>query len=88
MLSKTQFGFRSGCGTREAIGVMRVIQGSQLSHISHISHIFKKCPILSHIFEICPICPIFPDAVTIRDAKMLNVALFQPSKLVSPGLND
>jgi hypothetical protein len=32
MLSKTQFGFRSGCGTREAIGVMRVICERRLEH--------------------------------------------------------
>jgi hypothetical protein len=32
MLSKTQFGFRNGCGTREAIGVMRVICERSLEH--------------------------------------------------------
>jgi hypothetical protein len=32
MLSKTQFGFRKGCGTREAIGVMRTICERSLEH--------------------------------------------------------
>ena len=32
VLSKTQFGFRKGCGTREAIGVMRVICERSLEH--------------------------------------------------------
>ena len=32
MLSKTQFGFRKGCGTREAIGVMRAICERSLEH--------------------------------------------------------
>ena len=32
MLGKTQFGFRKGCGTREAIGVMRAICERSLEH--------------------------------------------------------
>ena len=32
MLGKTQFGFRKGCGTREAIGVMRTICERSLEH--------------------------------------------------------
>lgn len=32
MLSNTQFGFRKGCGTREAIGIMRVICERSLEH--------------------------------------------------------
>src|SRR5438132_13877693 len=32
MLGNTQFGFRKGCGTREAIGVMRAICERSLEH--------------------------------------------------------
>ena len=32
VLSKSQFGFRKGCGTREAIGVMRVICERSIEH--------------------------------------------------------
>ena len=31
-ISKTQFGFRRGCGTREAIGVMRTLCERSLEH--------------------------------------------------------
>jgi len=36
MLGKTQFGFRKGCGTREAIGVMRTICERSLEHGNEI----------------------------------------------------
>ena len=36
ILSKTQFGFRKGCGTREAIGVMRVICERSLQHWNEV----------------------------------------------------
>ena len=32
LISKTQFGFRKGCGTREAIGVMRTLCERSLEH--------------------------------------------------------
>ena len=31
-ISKTQFGFKKGCGTREAIGVMRMLCEKVLDH--------------------------------------------------------
>jgi hypothetical protein len=32
LISKTQFGFRKGCGTREAIGMMRTLCERSLEH--------------------------------------------------------
>ena len=31
-ISKTQFGFKRGCGTRDAIGVMRMLSEKMLDH--------------------------------------------------------